>query len=317
MQITNGAMRRRQARPAGAAGRPGFSKMALALSRPSRFPSSPMTVHRRLLLAASLAAVLPAQAQQRRPQTVPLLVGVATALSDSGFARHVRAALARDTGLAVTMTPGASGKLLDLLERGELDVAITHAPEIEAGLEKEGLIHDRRFIAANRFVLAGPVATQGKERGKDPLGLAGGTDAAAALARIAEAGAQGQARFVSAVDGSGAQLKEAALFRTAGVVPQGPWLLKSAGGAGETLAQAAAQGAYVLVDRGTWLASKQRAGLGVLVQDDPRLADRFHAMRSFRSHHPAARMFVDWLTGPTGRRVVARAPGGYSASRGA
>ena len=262
------------------------------------------------------AGAVPVPAQQRRPQKEPLLVGVATSLSDSGFARHVQLAVARDTGLAIQLVPGASGKLLDLLERGELDVAITHAPELEAALDKQGLVHDRRFVVANDFVIAGPVEPKGKDRGKDPLGLAGTTDATAALARIAAAGAQGQARYVSAVDRSGAQLKEAALFKAAGIVPQGPWFLKSGGGMGETLAQAAAQGAYVLVDRGTWLGSRQRGPLGLLVQGDPRLADTYHAMRSFRSNHPAAKLFLTWLNGPTGRRAIGRAPGGFSTRAG-
>ena len=38
---------------------------------------------------------------------------------------------------------------------------------------------------------------------------------------------------------------------------------------------------------------------------DPRLEDVYHAMRSFRSPHPAAKLFMNWLTGPTGRRVLA------------
>jgi tungstate transport system substrate-binding protein len=274
-----------------------------------------MTPSRRLLLASLLcAAPWPiAQAQQRRPQKEQMLVGVATSLVDSGFIRHMQKALARDTGLGFQVTPGPSGKLLALLEQGELDLAITHAPEVEEGLDKQGLVHDRRFITANDFLIAGPVAPSGKERGKDALGLAGTTDAAAALALIAAAGAQGQARFVSCVDRSGAQLKEAALFKAAGVAPQGAWHLKSGGGMGETLAQAVAQGAYVLVDRGTWSAARQRGTLGVLVQGDPRLADRYHAMRSFRSNHPAAKLVLNWMTGPTGRRDVDRAPGGYRA----
>ena len=273
-----------------------------------------MTPSRRLLLASLLAASWPvAHAQQRRPQKEQMLVGVATSLVDSGFVRHIQKALARDTGLGFVATPGPSGKLLALLEQGELDVAITHAPEIEEALDKQGLVHDRRFVAANDFVIAGPVAAAGKQRGKDALGLAGITDAAAALAAIAAAGAQGQARFVSCVDRSGAQLKEASLFKAAGVAPQGAWYLKSGGGMGETLAQAVAQEAYVLVDRGTWSAARQRGALGVLVQGDARLADRYHAMRSFRSNHPAAKLFVNWLTGPTGRRAVDRAPGGFRA----
>lgn len=286
---------------------------------------SPIHPTRRRLLGAAAATPLaawlsPAGAQQRRPQTQALLVGVATSLHDSGFALHIRRAIARDTGLAVDTPPGASERMLALLEQGEVDVAITHVPQAEEALLKQGLAHDRRFVAANRFVLAGPLerpADPAKGRrpppARDPLGLSGGTDAAQALARIAQAGAQGQALFVAPSERTGAQARELALWQAAGTAPQGAWYQRAAGSMAETLAQANQRGAYVLVDRGVWLASRQRDRLAVVVEGDARLADVYHAMRAFRVNHPAGRLFLDWLTGPTGRRAIDTAPGGYSA----
>jgi tungstate transport system substrate-binding protein len=276
----------------------------------------------RLAAAGSLAAWLgPVLGQQRRPQTQALLVGVAAPLHDSGFALHIRRAIARDTGLAVDTTPGASERMLSLLEQGEVDVAITDVPQAEEMLFKQGLVHDRRFVAANRFVLAGPLErppapAKGRKPppAKDPLGLLGGSDAVQALAQIAQAGAQGQAVFVAPADRSGARAKELALWQAAAIAPQGSWYQRAAGSMGETLAQANELGAYVLVDRGVWLTSRQRDRLGVLVEGDARLADVYHAMRSFRVNHPAGKLFLDWLTGPTGRRAVGSAPGGYSAA---
>lgn len=285
-----------------------------------------LLVSRRHLLRAAGAAPLAAwcgavRAQQRRPQTQALLVGVATALHDSGFALHIRRAIARDTGLAVDTTPGPSERMLALLEQGEVDVAITHAPQAEEALLRQGLVHDRRFVASNRFLLAGPMerpaapATGRKAPPpRDRLGLAGGMDVAAALVQLAQAGAQGQALFVAPAERTGARAKERSLWQAAGLEPQGPWYQRAVGGMAETLAQANERGAYVLVDRGVWLASRQRDRLGVVVEGDARLADLYHAMRSFRVNHPAGKLFLDWLTGPTGRRAVALAPGGYSAA---
>lgn len=259
-------------------------------------------------LLAACAAPGWAAAQQRRPQQALLLVGVATALFDSGMAQRLRVAVARDAGLAIQLVPGPSGKVLALLERGELDVAITHAPELEAGLEKQGLVHDRRFVASNDYLLAGPVGPKGRP---ELPALVGERDVLRALQAIAAAGARGEARFVSGAERSGAQLKEAALFRQAGITPQGPWYQRAGAGSGETLAQADAVRACVLVDRATWSASQQRKQLGILLQGDPRLADVYHAMRSFRSTHPAAKLFMNWLTGPLGRRALQNAPGGF------
>ena len=51
------------------------------------------------------------------------------------------------------------------------------------------------------------------------------------------------------------------------------------------------------------------------MQGDPLLRESVHAMRGFRVNHPAGKIFVAWVAGPQGRRVVAaqrgyRAPGG-------
>ena len=45
------------------------------------------------------------------------------------------------------------------------------------------------------------------------------------------------------------------------------------------------------------------------------LAEPVHVMRSFRINHPAGKIFVTWISGPKGRRIVAaqrsyRAPSG-------
>ena len=276
------------------------------------------------LSALALAAIGPSiLAQQRRPQKEYLRVGVASALFDSGLAQRIRTAVAHQTGLAIEILPGPSGTILAKLEAGEVDVAITHTPELELALEKEGLAHDRRFVAGNDFVIAGPVEhpvpikgrKRKKEAPKDPLGLIGGRDAVAALAQIAAAGQRGEARFVGAVDRSGAAFRQAALWKAAGLSPQGAWYAKSAAGMGEMLAQANEQEAYVLVDRGTWAASSRRDKLAVVIEGDSRLADAFHAMRSFRLNHPAGKLFVDWLTGPLGRRAIAGGPGGFHTNR--
>ena len=279
--------------------------------------------HRRRFLSTLAAfplgaGVSAAFSQQRRPQKEYLRVGVATSLSDSGFAHHIRTAVAHSTGMAIEIVAGPSGQVLNSLEAGEIDIGITHAPDIELALERQGLVHDRRFVASNDFLIAGPVERPAPVKGrkkppppKDPLGLLGGQDAVAALAQVAAAGQQAAAQFVAPVDRSGAWFKQAALWKAAGVSPQGAWYLESAGGMGETLAQANARGAYVLVDRGTWTAARQRGGLAVVVEGDERLVDSYHAMRSFRANHPAGKLFMDWLTGPLGRRAVAGAPGGY------
>ena len=92
-----------------------------------------------------------------------------------------------------------------------------------------------------------------------------------------------------------------------------PWYV-SAGSTAALPALARSRNAYALVERGAWAAAGGKP-LAVLIEGDPLLAEPVHVMRSFRINHPAGKIFVAWISGPKGRKVVEaqrsyRAPGG-------
>lgn len=255
-----------------------------------------MTPTRRLVLASLAAAAVPlAHAQQRKSLNDPLRLGAEHALVESGLATQFQKTFGRDTGVAVQLVPGRSAELLESLERGELDAAMTTTPEQELKLEKQGLAHDRRLLAVGDFVLVGPMEGVGK-KAKDPIGIAGERDVASALAKLAQA----QARFIGAPVGTGAHLGTLPLWRAAAVAPAAPWFAESRG---NPLDQAMAEGAYTLVERGLWLA-KGRKPYAVMVEGDPRMAIQVHVMRAFRVNHPAAKLFGQWVSGAPGQRVA-------------
>lgn len=256
-----------------------------------------MTARRLALLrlsAAAAACACPAWvvALQRQSLGDPLRVAVDDALADSGLAARLQTAFALDTGVAVQLLRGPASSVLQALERGEHDAAMTNTPTLEAGLEKQGLIHDRRLVARSDFLLVGPHALAKP--------LAAGHDMALAASRLAQA----EAPFMSRADGCGTHLMELALWSAAKVAPGGAWYL--AAQAGEpVLLQARERQACTLVERGAWSAQAPAKGYGVLAEGDPRFAVDVHLMRSFRAQHPAGKLFVAWVTGPKGRRVVA------------
>jgi tungstate transport system substrate-binding protein len=257
---------------------------------------------RRHLLAAPLATLLPAvsaRAQQRKSLADPLRLGVDRALVDSGLAPALLHAFGADTGIAVKAVPGAALPLLDALERGELDAALTNTPEAEIKLDQQGLVHDRQAVAGGEFVIVGP-AVRGK--GEDVLGAALARDAVGALKRLAAAPAGFS--FLSAADGSGAHVAEQALWRKAGIAPAAPWYVTLAPGE-NLLAQVRARSAFAIVERAAWLARGGGAPLAVRVEGDPALAEQVHVMRSFRVNHPAGKIFVAWIASAKGRRVTA------------
>ena len=75
------------------------------------------------------------------------------------------------------------------------------------------------------------------------------------------------------------------------------------------LNMAASTGAYVLADRGTWLAFKNRADLAILVEADKALFNQYGVMVVNPARHPhvkqaAAQAFADWVVSPVGQGVI-------------
>ena len=79
---------------------------------------------------------------------------------------------------------------------------------------------------------------------------------------------------------------------------------------GPALNTASAMNAYVLADRGTWLAFKNRGALAILVQGDQRLFNQYGVMLVNPARHAhvkkdAGQAFVDWVVSPEGQQAIA------------
>ncbi len=267
---------------------------------------APPPVSRRSLLAL-LAAVPPVAAvAQPQPEPEPerrrsITVASTTSTEQAGLFGHILPLFTRDTGVAVRVVALGTGQALDVARRGDADVAFVHDRAAEERFVREGFGGPRRHVMYNDFVVAGPAA--------DPAGVRGGKDAVEALRRIEAAGAP----FVSRGDRSGTHAAELRLWEAAGVdlaAGRGRWYREIGQGMGPALNTAAAMNAYVLTDRGTWLAFRNRQDLGVLVEGDPRLFNQYGAMAVDAERHPHvkaadARRFVEWVVSPAGQEAIA------------
>jgi tungstate transport system substrate-binding protein len=79
---------------------------------------------------------------------------------------------------------------------------------------------------------------------------------------------------------------------------------------GAALNMASASNAYVLADRGTWLAFKNRGDLAIVVEGDKRLFNQYGVMLVNPAKHPTVKKdlgqaFIDWLVSPEGQRTIA------------
>ena len=114
-------------------------------------------------------------------------------------------------------------------------------------------------------------------------------------------------------DKSGTHIAELELWKARGVdleKAKGPWYRDTGQGMGPALNTAASMNAYLLADRGTWLAFKNRGDLTILVEGDKRLFNQYGVMLVNPDKHPNVKkdlgqIFVDWVVSPEGQKAIA------------
>jgi tungstate transport system substrate-binding protein len=256
-----------------------------------------MVVTRRSFLALLLALTgVVAQAQDRF-----IVVASTTSTEQSGLFGAILPLFEKETGIKVRVVALGTGQALDLARRGDADVVFVHAKAAEEKFLAEGHGVKRLPVMYNDFVLIGPKS--------DPAKIAGGRDILEALKKIQAS----QAPFVSRGDKSGTHMAELELWKASGVElekAKGPWYRDTGQGMGPALNTAASMNAYLLADRGTWLAFKNRGELAILVEGDRRLFNQYGVMLVNPDKHPSVKKdlgqtFVDWIVSPAGQKAIA------------
>ncbi len=245
-----------------------------------------------LILALAVAGL----AARGGAESKVVILATTTSLQDSGLLDVLVPMFERQTGLTVKTVAVGTGQALALAARGEADVTLAHAPELEKKYLRNGKMLNRRLVMVNDFVIVGPP--------RDPAQIRGLTQAVDAVRRIAAA----RARFVSRGDHSGTHQRELALWKEAGITP-GPWYIESGRGMGATLMIADERLAYTLTDRGTLLAQGRRLGLEIVVEGDPRLRNVYAVLEVSPANGPrvnaaGGKAFADFVVSREAQAVI-------------
>jgi len=254
----------------------------------------------RFCLAFATAFAL-AQPQGAMAAERYITVASTTSTEASGLFGHLLPGFTEASGIEVRVVAVGTGQALKLARSCDADVLFVHHKPSEEIFVAEGFGVARHDVMYNDFVVVGPEA--------DPASAKGKSDVAEALRAIAAA----EAPFASRGDDSGTHKKERALWTAAGIdvaAASGTWYRETGAGMGATLNTAAAMGAYALTDRGTWLAFKNKAGMAVLSEGDPRLFNQYGVILVSTAKCPQTKSapgqaFVDWLIAREGQDAVA------------
>jgi tungstate transport system substrate-binding protein len=165
-----------------------------------------------LRVTAAVIAGLLTACSGSAERRVTLDLATTTSVQNSGL---LEALLPHFRDATVRVHAAGSGRSLEMLADGVVDVVISHAPDAEARYLSEHPEWLYRKVAFNRFVIVGPK--------NDPAAVRQAADALDAFQRIAGA----PVTFVSRGDSSGTHEREQALWKAADVMPPPDRLLVS------------------------------------------------------------------------------------------
>ena len=217
-------------------------------------------------------------AADETPRSV--LLATTTSVQDSGLLEVLLPAFTRETGIPVRAVAVGTGAALRMGAEGNADLLLTHAPEAEVALLRDGALSRREIIMENYFVLAGPAG--------DPAGVRTSAGVIEALGRIHSR----QLPLVSRADDSGTHKREVALIREAGLDPDARWpgLTRTGSGMGISLQVAGQRNAYILSDMGTFLAFRDRTGLVALSRQEASLRNVYSVLTVNPDRFPRVRV---------------------------
>jgi tungstate transport system substrate-binding protein len=223
-----------------------------------------------------------------------------TSTQNSGLFDYLLPIFDNKTGIKVDVVAVGTGAAIEIGKRGDADVVLVHAKQQEMKAVEEGAFVNRHDVMYNDFVIIGP--------SQDLLKIKGMKSAADAFKKIADQ----KAEFVSRGDKSGTHSKELTIWKTAGIDPKDQkWYLEVGQGMEKTQRIANEKKAYTLTDRGTWLATKDKDKLEMVVvlEGDPVLFNQYGVMAVNPEKHrqvkyQEAMAFVNWLISPEGQKAV-------------
>jgi len=267
------------------------------LSRERSF-TEPRAASAAFQLVLTFALALALGCRQGTTTSTTVTLATTTSTQDSGLLDDLLPVFRRQTGIDVKVVAVGTGQALELGRRGDADVLLTHAPAAEEKFMAEGFGAERHLVMYNDFVLAGLMA--------DPAALAGRTLAVEAFRQIAKTGSP----FISRGDESGTHQKEREIWAKAGVEPKGAWYIRAGSGMAQALYLANEKQAYLLTDRATFLALRNKLDLLILVESDALLRNRYAVIVVNPQKHPhvqheAARRFARFLLSPEVQQRIA------------
>ena len=222
-----------------------------------------------------------------------------TSTQNSGLLDYILPIFEKQTGIKVHVVSVGTGQALKNARNGDGDVLLVHAKSAEEEFVKQGYGVKRFDVMFNDFVIIGPQ--------NDPAKI----NQQKTITQVFQSIAQQKLTFISRGDDSGTHKKELSLWKVSGIKPatDQSWYRESGSGMGATLNIAVGMGAYIMSDRATWIAYKNKTNLKILFEGDKRLFNQYGVILVNPDKHKnikakQGQAFIDWLLSPKGQTSI-------------
>jgi len=243
------------------------------------------------------------------PAKHQLIVSTTTSLYETGFLDVLTNSFeSKYQNINVSFISQGTGLAIQTAMRGDADIILVHDPPSELKFLEGGYGVDRKIVAYNYFVIVGPADDPAHIKGLAPLD---------AMRRIADAGRQGQAEWVSRGDKSGTNQAEKRLWNSCGLdnetTRQEAWYIESGTGMAATLNMANQKNAYTLSDLGSYTKNFKDGNIQLEVMVQAELLDTLNVYSAIvcdprkpvlnETNFEDAVLFVKYLVSPEGQAL--------------
>ncbi len=232
-----------------------------------------------------------------------IILATTTSTYDSGLLDYILPTFEKDSGILVDILSVGTGHALETGRRGDADVLLVHSRTREDDFVSSGYGIHRACIMYNDFIIIGP--------SNDPAGIQG-ENISVAMTNLMNTGELGLIKFYSRGDGSGTNSKEMMLWDVINNTPNSGidgWYYETGAGMGNTLIVADENNGYTLIDRGTWLSTKDSVNLILLVEGEDILLNPYGAILvnpeiNLSVKYDLALELVAFLTSKEGQELI-------------
>lgn len=226
-----------------------------------------------------------------------LTMATTTSTDNSGLLDELIPPFEEKFDVRVDVVAVGTGAAIELGRNGDADIVFVHAREAEDEFVASGYGVNRRDVMYNDFVILGPPS--------DPADIKETETAVEAFRKIKEK----EAEFVSRGDDSGTNKKELSIWDSAEIDPEGSWYLESGQGMGPSINMADELAAYILADRGTYLAYSGDVDLEIVNSGDPELFNPYGIIPINPAYHThvnyqLAMAFTGYVTSQKGQQII-------------